>query len=129
MLTILNYLSLSLIFIGLVAIVGGVLELHKTNKSSVDNPFPTRKNPWAAAILNFFFPGIGFVYLSIARYILGDITLFIIDIIFTVLTMGMWLSFDPIIVTIGISLSVLWAMWQRKRLIEGWLHMKPLHRL
>jgi hypothetical protein len=28
-----------------------------------------KKNPWLAAILNFFFPGIGFAYLESVLYI------------------------------------------------------------
>lgn len=38
-----------------------------------------KKNPWVAAILNFFLHGIGFAYLGSAPLILGGIVLFISD--------------------------------------------------
>jgi small-conductance mechanosensitive channel len=38
-----------------------------------------KKNPWVAAILNFFFPGIGFAYLGSTALIVGGMVLFISD--------------------------------------------------
>ena len=38
-----------------------------------------KKNPWVAAILNLFLPGIGFAYLGSTALILGGIVLFISD--------------------------------------------------
>jgi hypothetical protein len=52
-----------------------------------------KKNPWVAAILNFFFPGIGFAYLGSAALILAGIVLFISDMVIGVIyvrhTVGM----------------------------------------
>jgi hypothetical protein len=52
-----------------------------------------KKNPWLAAILNFFFPGIGFAYLGSATLIVSGIILFISDLVIEVIyvrhTVGM----------------------------------------
>jgi hypothetical protein len=41
------------------------------------------KNPWIAAILNFFLPGIGFAYLGTPILILGGAFFFIFDFVAT----------------------------------------------
>jgi len=46
-----------------------------------------KKNPWIAAILNFFFPGIGFAYLGSATLIVSGIVLFISDLVIDVIYM------------------------------------------
>ena len=38
-----------------------------------------RKNPWVAAILNFFLPGVGFAYLGSVPLIVAGYALFISD--------------------------------------------------
>jgi len=52
-----------------------------------------KKNPWLAAILNFFFPGMGFTYLGSLPLIVAGIVLFIsyvvIEIIYYKHTVGM----------------------------------------
>jgi len=52
-----------------------------------------KKNPWLAAILNFFFPGIGFAYLGSTALIVAGIVLFVSDLVIAVIyaryTMGM----------------------------------------
>jgi hypothetical protein len=52
-----------------------------------------KKNPWVAAILNFFFPGIGFAYLGSIPLILSGIVLFISDLVIGIIyvrhTVGM----------------------------------------
>ncbi|HEX7400885.1 MAG TPA: sugar ABC transporter permease [candidate division Zixibacteria bacterium] len=52
-----------------------------------------KKYPWLAAILNFFFPGIGFAYLGSVPLIIAGIVLFIsyvvIEIIYYKHTVGM----------------------------------------
>ena len=52
-----------------------------------------KKNPWVAAILNFFLPGIGFAYLGTPSLVVSGIVLFIsgtaIEIIYMRHTVGM----------------------------------------
>ena len=52
-----------------------------------------KKNPWVAAILNFFLPGIGFAYLGAPSLIVSGIVLFVsgaaIEIIYVRHTVGM----------------------------------------
>ena len=52
-----------------------------------------KKNPWVAAILNFFFPGIGFAYLGSASLVVSGIVLFISDLVIGIIylkhTVGM----------------------------------------
>jgi hypothetical protein len=52
-----------------------------------------KKNPWLAAILNFFFPGIGFAYLGSVPLIVAGIALFVSDVVIGVIyvkhTVGM----------------------------------------
>jgi lipid-A-disaccharide synthase-like uncharacterized protein len=46
-----------------------------------------KKNPWVAAILNFFFPGIGFAYLGSAALIVSGIVLFVSDLVIGIIYM------------------------------------------
>jgi dolichyl-phosphate-mannose--protein O-mannosyl transferase len=36
-----------------------------------------KKNPWVVVILNFFLPGIGFIYLGTVPFIIGGAVLFV----------------------------------------------------
>ncbi len=66
-----------------------------------------RKSPWKAALLNFFLPGIGFVYLGGTLYIIGGVILFALEIISTIAFPGE--IFNPTFIAAGILLSFLWA--------------------
>lgn len=70
------------------------------------------KNPWIAAVLNFFFPGLGFVYLGQAEFVLGGIVLFGADL--TISCVALAASMDTasfiIVWTVFFSLSFLWAI-------------------
>lgn len=52
-----------------------------------------KKKPWAAAILNFFLPGVGFAYLGTPSLVVSGIALFIsgaaIEVIYIKHTVGM----------------------------------------
>ena len=52
-----------------------------------------KKNPWVAAILNFFLPGIGFAYLGTPSLVASGIALFVsgaaIEVIYVRHTVGM----------------------------------------
>jgi uncharacterized membrane protein len=52
-----------------------------------------KKKPWLAAILNFFFPGIGFAYLGSVPLIVAGIVFFVSDVVISIIyvkhTVGM----------------------------------------
>jgi len=70
------------------------------------------KDPWVAAILNFFFPGLGFIYLGRAEFIVGGLMLFIVDLMGSCAILVA--SINPIslaiVWTVVFSLSFLWAV-------------------
>jgi len=45
----------------------------------VEETLMKKKNPWVAAILNFFLPGVGFAYLGSAPLVIAGYVLFISD--------------------------------------------------
>ena len=67
-----------------------------------------RKNPWVAAILNFFFPGIGFVYLSRPVFIVAGLVLIISGIGDTVIY---WeYLYEPYTILLSIGFGIGWAL-------------------
>lgn len=66
-----------------------------------------RKNPWVAAVLNFFFPGIGFVYLGRPVFIVAGLVLIISGIVDTVI---FWEHlFEPYIISLSLMFGIGWA--------------------
>ena len=48
----------------------------------------TRKSPWVAGVLNFFFPGLGFAYLGGTTYLIAGIGLFVVVLISGIMELG-----------------------------------------
>ena len=63
------------------------------------------KNPLIAAILNFLFPGLGFVYLSTPEFVILGSILFFIDLILSIVFITV-----PLFWLIGFCLSFFWAI-------------------
>ena len=67
-----------------------------------------RKNPWAAAILNFLLPGIGFIYLETFEFVIGGTALFLVELIVTVL---FWTGvYNPTWMTASFLFAFFWAV-------------------
>jgi len=66
-----------------------------------------QKNPWVAAILNFFFPGIGFIYLGTTLFIIVGVILFSIELFLSIVLFP--LLFTPIVLSASLMGSVFWA--------------------
>lgn len=66
-----------------------------------------RKNPFVTAILNFLWPGLGFIYLGTTRFIIGGIILCILVLIPSVLT---WSDpLDPFSIMFSLVFGCFWA--------------------
>lgn len=66
-----------------------------------------RKNPWAAAVLNFFLPGIGFAYLGEGRYIAIGLALLALSL--AEYTLFPWLLANPLYLLLGLLLDLVYA--------------------
>lgn len=82
--------------------------LHrKTASTNNSSQGESRKNPLIVATLNFLIPGIGFIYLGTAPFIIGGFVLFIATIIVTGLT---WNIFDSFVMLLSLVFACLWAI-------------------
>jgi len=70
-----------------------------------------KKNPWVTAILNFLFPGLGFIYIGTTEYIAIGSILFIIDIFSTIILFPLIFHYIyyMVITIISISLGIFFA--------------------
>jgi len=66
-----------------------------------------RKNPWIAAILNFLFSGIGFIYLETTTFIIIGVALFLFELLKAVITWSTIL--DPLTLVLSLVSSFIWA--------------------
>ncbi|MEM2619259.1 MAG: zinc ribbon domain-containing protein [Candidatus Hadarchaeales archaeon] len=69
---------------------------------------PKAKSPAIAAVLNFFFPGIGFAYIGTPLLITLGIIIFLLDVLITIPTLGFW--FTPEGMVMNIVLGLLFAV-------------------
>lgn len=69
------------------------------------------KNPWLAAILNFLFPGLGFIYLKKLEFVTFGIIVFLVSLAISCAVLANpSILLNSITWTVDISLSLLWAV-------------------
>ena len=66
-----------------------------------------RKKPWVSAVLNFFLPGIGFIYIGKPLFIFGGILFFLADLIYSFTSD--WMSGTAFITALfgGVAMAIL----------------------
>ena len=81
-------------------------QVVRTEKPSI--AVVRRKNPWVAAVLNFFLPGVGFMYLEEGVFILTGILIFLEMLVSTISDISSWLEPSTIVLSLiyAIGLAV-----------------------